>query len=96
MLYSAELNDVRRFAHPRGLMAYLGLVPREDSTGDTRHFSAITKAGNAQARWILIEAIQHALDPSKVSAALALRQKDQPNVYEDTGETPFPFMPRAA
>jgi len=79
-----ELNDVRRFAHPRGLMAYLGLVPREDSTGDTRHLGAITKAGNAQARWILIEAVQHALNPPKVSAALALRQKDQPTVYRTT------------
>jgi transposase len=77
----AELNDVRRFAHPRGLMAYLGLVPREDSTGDTRHLGAITKAGNAQARWILVEAVQHAFNPPKVSAALALRQKDQPTIY---------------
>jgi transposase len=77
----AEINDVRRFAHPRGLMAFLGLVPREDSTGDTRHLGAITKAGNAQARWILIEAVQHASKPPKVSAALALRQKDQPHAY---------------
>lgn len=77
----AELGDVRRFAHPRGLMAFLGLVPREDSTGDTRHLGAITKAGNAQARWILIEAVQHASKPPKVSAPLALRQKDQPHAY---------------
>jgi transposase len=62
-------------------MAFLGLVPREDSTGDTRHLGAITKAGNAQARWILIEAVQHALNPPKVSAPLALRQKDQPTAY---------------
>lgn len=77
----AELNDVRRFAHPRGLMAFLGLVPREESTGEARHLGAITKAGNAQARWILIEAVQAALNPPKVSAALALRQKDQPTLY---------------
>ncbi len=77
----AELSDVRRFAHPRGLMAFLGLVPREDSTGDTRHLGAITKAGNAQARWILIEAVQSAFNPPKVSAPLSLRQKDQPLVY---------------
>jgi transposase len=77
----AELSDVRRFTHPRGLMAFLGLVPREDSTGDTRHLGAITKAGNTQARWILIEAVQHALNPPKVSAPLSLRQKDQPTVY---------------
>jgi transposase len=77
----AELGDVRRFAYPRGLMAFFGLVPKEASTGDTRHLGAITKAGNAQARWILIEAVQHASKPPKVSASLALRQKDQPHVY---------------
>jgi transposase len=77
----AELGDVHRFAHPRGLMAFFGLVPKEASTGNTRHLGAITKAGNSQARWILIEAVQHASKPPKVSASLALRQKDQPHLY---------------
>lgn len=77
----AELCDIHRFAHPRGLMAYLGLVPTEHSTGTTRRLGAITKAGNAQARWILIEAVQHASLPPKVSAPLALRQEGQPELY---------------
>lgn len=77
----AEINDVRRFAHPRGLMAYLGLVPHEHSTGDKRRLGAITKAGNAQARWILIEAIQHASLPPKVSMHLAHRQEGQPEEH---------------
>jgi transposase len=81
----AEINDVRRFAHPGGLMAYLGLVPREDSTGDTRRLGAITKAGNAQARWILIEAIQHAGKQPKVSAQLSRRQEGQPEAYRKLG-----------
>jgi transposase len=84
-LLVAELNDVRRFAHPRGLMAYLGLIPREHSTGDDRRLGAITKAGNAQARWILVEAIQHASLPPKVSAPLAQRQAGQPEVYRRIG-----------
>ena len=33
----AELGDLRRFDHPRKLMAYLGLVPRENSSGDKRN-----------------------------------------------------------
>jgi transposase len=74
----AELGDVRRFEHPRHLMAFLGLIPREKSTGNTRRLGAITKAGNAHARWILIEAVQHAFLPPKVSAPLALRQQGQP------------------
>jgi transposase len=77
----AELSDVRRFAHPRGLMAFLGLIPQEASTGDERRLGAITKAGNAQARWILVEAVQHANKPPKVSAPLALRQDGQPLAY---------------
>ena len=81
----AEINDVRRFAHPRGLMAYLGLVPHELSTGDTRRLGAITKAGNAQARWILIEAIQHASLPPKVSMHLSARQEGQPELYRRIG-----------
>jgi len=53
----SELGDVRRFAHPRHLMGYLGLVPKETTTGERRRLGSITKAGNAHARWILIEAV---------------------------------------
>jgi hypothetical protein len=42
----AELGDVARFANPRQLMAYLGLVPSEHSSGATRRQGGITKAGN--------------------------------------------------
>jgi transposase len=79
----AELGDVRRFEHPRHLMAFLGLVPREHSTGSTRRQGSITKAGNAHARWILIEAVQHAFLPPKVSAPLALRQQGQPAAFRE-------------
>jgi transposase len=81
----AEINDVRRFAHPGGLMAFLGLIPRESSTGDKRRLGGITKSGNAQARWILIEAAQHANKPPKVSAGLAKRQEGQPQAYRALG-----------
>lgn len=77
----AELGDVRRFAHPRHVMAYLGLVPQEATTGNDRRLGGITKAGNAHARWILVEAIQHAFLPPKVSSHLALRQQGQPEAY---------------
>ena len=52
----AELGDITRFANPRQLMAYLGLVPFERSSGATRRQGAITKAGNGAARRMLIEA----------------------------------------
>jgi transposase len=52
----AEAGDLRRFDHPRQLMAFLGLVPSERSTGETRRLGGITKAGNASARKALVEA----------------------------------------
>jgi transposase len=79
----AELGDVRRFRHPRHLMAFLGLVPKQETTGNSRKLGSITKAGNAHARWILIEAIQHAFLPPKVSAPLSLRQTGQPTAYQE-------------
>jgi transposase len=55
----AELGDLSRFAHPRQLMAYLGLVSREYSSGNNRRQGSITKAGNSHARWFIVEAAQH-------------------------------------
>jgi transposase len=52
----AEAGDLRRFDHPRQLMAFLGLVPSERSTGETRHQGGITKTGNSSARKVLVEA----------------------------------------
>ena len=51
----AEIGDLTRFRTPRELMAYLGLVPSEHSTGDTVKRGPITKTGNRRARRILVE-----------------------------------------
>jgi len=51
----AEVGDFRRFANARQLMAYLGLVPSEHSSGSTIRRSGITKAGNTLVRRVLIE-----------------------------------------
>ena len=55
----AELHDFMRFDSPRGLMAFLGLVPSEFSSADSQRGGAITKAGNHHARRLLIEAAWH-------------------------------------
>ena len=52
---AAEVGDFRRFANARQLMAYLGLVPSEHSSGAAIRRGGITKAGNALARRVLIE-----------------------------------------
>jgi transposase len=56
MTIVAELHTFGRFASPRGLMAFLGLVPSEHSSGTTKHQGGITKAGNSHVRRVLVEA----------------------------------------
>lgn len=70
MTLIAEITDFRRFGSPRALMAYLGLIPGEDSSGDRRKPGAITKTGNSRCRWLLIEAAQHYARKPTVSSQL--------------------------
>jgi transposase len=51
----SELGDISRFEHPKQLMAFLGLVPSEHSSGSRRRQGAITRAGNGHARRVLVE-----------------------------------------
>ena len=67
MILVSELGEVHRFAHPRQVMAYLGLVPTENTSSDRRRQGHITKCGNAHARWLLVECAQHYAAPPKVS-----------------------------
>jgi transposase len=56
MTVVAELGDISRFDSPRQLMAHIGLVPSEHSSGSRRQRGGITKTGNGHARRVLIEA----------------------------------------
>lgn len=62
----AEVGDLSRFANPRRLMAYLGLVPSERSTGESIKRGGITKAGNGRARRVLVEAAWSYRHPARV------------------------------
>jgi transposase len=75
----AEIGDIQRFAHPRHLMSYLGLVPSERSSGDTVRRGAITKTGNAHARRLLTEAAWNYRYPARLSNTLKARQAGQPD-----------------
>jgi transposase len=79
----AELGDVTRFTNPRQLMAYLGLVPSEHSTGRSRRQGGITKAGNGAARRMLIEAAWSYRFPARISRELLLRQEQLPKSIRD-------------
>lgn len=79
----AEIGDFRRFAHPRDLMGFLGLVPSEFSTGESRHRGSITKTGNGHARRVLIEAAWNYRHPARISRLMQKRQEGQPKAVRD-------------
>jgi transposase len=79
----AELGDLRRFAHPRELMGYLGLVPSEHTTGSKRRLGGITKTGNGHVRRILVEAAWNYRFPARLSRKLQIRQEAQPAVIRE-------------
>lgn len=74
----AELHDFRRFPHPRALMAYVGLVPSEASTGDRHRRGAITRMGNGLVRRLLVQAAWHYYHQPRQSVALKRRRLGQP------------------
>ena len=79
----AEVGDFRRFANPRQLMAYLGLVPSEHSSGSSIRRGGITKAGNALARRVLIEGAWTYRMPARVSRKLHDRLEPLPAAIRD-------------
>lgn len=74
----AELGELKRFAHPRELMGYLGLVPSEHTSGQKRRLGAITKTGNSHVRRVLIEAAWNYRFPPRITVPLQKRQEQQP------------------
>ena len=79
----AELQDFLRFEHPRKLMAYVGLVPGEHSSGPKRRQGSITKAGNSAARRMFVEVAWHYQHSPRVSPIIATRQDHLPKTVTD-------------
>ena len=77
MTILAELGDLRRFASAPQLMAAVGLVPSEYSTGDKTVRFSITKTGNAHARHILLQAAWHYRHAPRESITLRARRRGQ-------------------
>lgn len=81
--FVAEIGDLSRFAKPASLMAYLGLVPSEHSSGTSRSQGSITKTGNKQARRILVEAAWNYRHKAHIGRELQIRQQGQSKVIRD-------------
>jgi transposase len=78
ILILAELYDFRRFQSRRALMAYLGLVPGEDSSGEKHRRGRITRTGNTLVRRLLVETAWHYQHRPGIGVALARRRKGPP------------------
>lgn len=74
----AELHGFERFRSPRQLMAYVGLVPSENSSGERERRGGITKSGNRQVRRLLVEAAWHHRHRPALSAPMRQRREGQP------------------
>lgn len=78
MVLATEIVDWRRFERPAQLACYLGLVSREDSSGDRQRLGSITKAGNSHCRHVLIQAAWSYRHRPQTSVDLKRRQQGQP------------------
>ncbi len=76
MVLLAELGDISRFDSPRQLMAYLGLVPSEHTSGGRRRQGAITKTGNSHARRMLVESAWSYRFPARQTMPLKRKAKN--------------------
>lgn len=83
----AEIGDLRRFANAPQLMAYLGLVPSEHSSGTKQSRGAITKTGNGHVRRVLVEAAWTYRHPARKSALLQRRAERTPQAVQDIAWT---------
>lgn len=79
MTILSELIDLNRFASPRKLMDFVGLVPGEYSSGGKQWRGSITKSGNSHVRRVLVEAAWHYRhSPRTTGAAIKKRREGQP------------------
>lgn len=73
---ASELGELRRFSSARQLMAYAGLVPSESSSGKKVRRAGITKTGNSNVRWLLVESAWSYRLKARKSAYLLKRQPE--------------------
>jgi transposase len=78
MVLATEIDDWRRFERPAQLACYLGLISREDSSGDRTRLGSITKAGNSHCRHVLVQAAWSYRHRPQTSVDLKRRQQGQP------------------
>jgi len=82
LAFVLTLGPVARFPRSKQVVSYLGLNPKERSSGDKQHTYAISKQGNTMMRWLLVEAAQTAVrfDPELLRVYQRLKFRKGANV----------------
>jgi transposase len=80
---ASELGDLTRFENPGKLMAFLGLIPSEHSSGERVKKGTITKTGNSHVRKALVEAAHAYRFPARKSREIRKRQEELPKEIID-------------
>lgn len=81
---AVEIGDWQRFTGA-SIGAYLGLVPGEHSSGESRHQIGITKTGNTHVRRLLIEAAWHHQPVYRIGATMRARWAQAPAAAQARG-----------
>ena len=79
----AEIGDLHRFPTAPQLMAYLGMVPSEHSSGPRQSKGGITKTGNGHVRRVLVEAAWTYRHPARKTPTLQARAKKAPEAVQE-------------
>jgi transposase len=80
---ASEVGDIRRFSSARQFMAYAGLVPSESSSGKRVRRAGITKTGNSNLRWLLVESAWSYRLKARKSAYLLKRQPEASEIAKE-------------
>jgi transposase len=83
VIIAAELGDLSRFESAPKLMAYLGLVPSEHSSGESRQRGHITRTGNGHVRRVLVEAAWAYRFRASLSSAIRERSEGVPRPIKE-------------
>ena len=83
VIIMAEIGDLTRFPNAPQLMAYLGLVPSEKSSGPTKRQGCITKTGNSHVRRVLVEAAWTYRHSARKTATLQRRAEKAPPAVQE-------------
>jgi len=88
LMFVLTIGPVERFRRSKQVVSYLGLNPRESSSGGRQRLGAIRKQGNSMARYLLVEAAQTAARVQTYTGIAPVMEKSGKKKYKRSFRTP--------